>query len=101
MELNEIVSYIGFGLVGIVIFFLKGIISDVKHLKDDKAQSLVTQLRIDSIESHLNKVESTMFKKFTGVHTREEKQREVNQELHTMLARIEGKLDQALKTDGK
>lgn len=108
MEAQDIIQYIGFGLVGIVFYFLRGILTDVKNLKDEKTQNLLLQQRVDSNQENINrletstleninKVESTMFKKFSGVHSREEKQRETNQELHTMLARIEGKLDAVLQ----
>lgn len=80
-------------IIGFVTILIKQVIDrtnmkrDIKELND----------RLNNAIEAKKKLESTMFKKFTSIHTREEKQREFNAEVKEMFASINTKLDMILK----
>ena len=80
-------------VIGFVTILIKQVIDrtnmkrDIKELND----------RLDNTIEAKKKLESTMFKKFTSIHTREEKQREFNSEMREMFTKIDTKLEMILK----
>jgi len=97
MEHEEIITYILAGLLAVAGYFLKKVLTDVEYLKKQDMQHALTEQKIASNLDRIEKNERTMFKKFTALHTREEKQREINESLKLALARIDEKLDLLLK----
>lgn len=97
MEHEEILTYILGGLLAVAGYFIKKVLKDVEDLKGRDIQHALTEQRIDTNVTRIAENEKTMFKKFTSIHTREEKQREINESLKLTLARIDEKLDLLLK----
>ncbi len=97
MELNDILSSGALGLIGIVGFFLKKVLSDVERMKAKEVESKLLEQLVKENHKHIERIEVTMLKKFSSVHAREEKQREINEELKLTLVRIDEKLDLLLK----
>lgn len=97
MELNDLITSTCVGLIAIVSFFVRRLIHTVEILKEERMEKRLSEQRMNEIEKHLYRNEEIMYKKFTSVHAREEKQREINEEMKLIITRMDGKLDQLLK----
>lgn len=101
MELSEIISSGAVALIAVVGFFLKKVLNNVDEIEKDmqvfKVEMATIKNQVVENSKHIQRNEDTMFKKFTSIHTREEKQREINEKIHITLAQINGKLDILIK----
>lgn len=90
---SEVLSGTAVGLVGIVGFFVKKSLNDVAMLKNAQIDTKVMEKELENANKHIEKLEETMYKKFAGVHTKQEKQSELNSTMGERLASIDAKLD--------
>lgn len=82
--------------VGIVGFFLKKSLNDIEKLKDKSVDAKVMQQQVNSNEKHLDEFKNEVYKKFSKIHIKQEKQDEMNTYFKEMLAQINTKLDMIL-----
>ena len=93
MEFADYLSSIASGLILIVGYFLKKVLSDVEALKKSEMENSVLKEKVANIDKHIVKNEETMFKKFANIHAKQDIQNEMNTEFKTMLVSINTKLD--------
>jgi len=97
MEFADYLSSIASGLILIVGFFLKKVLSDVEKLKTAETENKILKEKVSTIEKHIEKNEQTMFKKFANIHAKQEIQSELNSEFKQLFASINTKLDILVK----
>jgi len=93
MEANEIVTYVAMGGVAVMFFFIRKVLADVERLKRADMQHQLAQQRIDGNKELVEKLETMIHKKFSSIHVREDKQRELNTEFKVLFGQINEKLD--------
>ena len=90
---SEILSGSALAVVGIISFFVKKSLNDVATLKEAQIDTKVMEKELENAHKHIEKLEETMYKKFAGVHTKQDKQSELNTLYGERLASIDAKLD--------
>ena len=96
MEANEVVTYVAMGGVAVSGFFIRKVLSDIDRLKRADLKNLLAQQEIKSNKDLIDKNETSMYKKFTAIHVREDKQRELNTDFKVLFGQINEKLDQLI-----
>lgn len=95
---NDIVPYIAVLLIGIVGFFLKRAFNQMDEYKDLKTDNKLLSQKVDTQEKTIDELKTTMLKKFTNIHTKQEAQNEINSKIQNTLTQILTKLEILLES---
>ncbi len=107
-EFHQILGYVAIGLVGVVVFFLKGLhskfmesqekITELKEANQDlKGKNELINKEIEIIDRAQEEFKEYVYKKFTTVNANRESQNALNTQFKEIFAKINANLESLMK----